>query len=158
MIKIKINKWYRSKHTAQISMHRKIKKALDLIPRAFALIISVCCMCYITYRTYLCASGKQRPLFYAKGVVNIGICYKKRHCLSSGVFAFVESRGIEPRSGNRTLSLLRAQSAGRTAVFLPPCYRRQFMASISTVKVPELPCSSAIQASLLMTFSTTPKT
>jgi len=32
------------------------------------------------------------------------------------------------------------------------------MASISTVKVPELPCSSAIQASLLMTFSTTPKT
>lgn len=89
MIKIKINKWYRSKHTAQISMHRKVKKALDLIPRAFALIISVCCMCYITYRTYLCASGKQRPLFYAKGVVNIGICYKKRHCFSSGVIAFV---------------------------------------------------------------------
>nr|DAI48959.1 MAG TPA: hypothetical protein [Caudoviricetes sp.] len=26
MIKIKINKWYRSKHTSQISMHRKIKK------------------------------------------------------------------------------------------------------------------------------------
>ena len=33
---------------------------------------------------------------------------KKRHPLRNGVFCSVELRGIEPRSGDRTLSLLRA--------------------------------------------------
>ncbi|EIK80199.1 hypothetical protein CGSMWGv55152_03707 [Gardnerella vaginalis 55152] len=42
MIKIKINKWYRSKHTTQASMHRKIKKLqvlyLELLLRLFPFI------------------------------------------------------------------------------------------------------------------------
>ena len=37
-----------------------------------------------------------------------------------GGFQSVEMRGIEPRADDRTLSLLRAESAGRAAVFLPP--------------------------------------